>query len=223
MTIKLHGTLFDRAKTVALTTLISLCILVGVHRYLYFDVASQPTISASISSRIKSGDLIFRQGKGLWSPYFAGLNTKTGFSHLGVIVHDGREHLVLHAAADDLSLVGGPESTPLDDFIANALKIEIRPNLMPGDTKDKFLRNLWLMIQDEIPFDDSFDLMDEGKKVYCTEYIWLAARRAGILDFGSATNLAGKKFILVDSFFNSKWIGTALAPRAQTRREGLTL
>lgn len=186
-----------------LFVIVSILSSIGVHRVLYFN--SSPATALSLS-QIKSGDLIFRQGKGVWSPYFAGLNSKSGYSHLGVLLRDGQEVLVLHADADDLTVEGGAQSTALSVFIEDSLKVEIRSNLMPEEAKSKFLHHLEAMVRNSVPFDGNFDLEDQGTKVYCTEFIWLAAQQAGIFDFGEIVILAGREIILVDSFFHSSWL-----------------
>jgi len=188
---------------VFLFIIFSIFLSIGVHRVIYLN--SSPTKALSLS-QIKSGDLIFRRGKGVWSPYFAGLNSKSGYSHLGVLVWDGQDVLVLHADADDLTVEGGAQSTALSRFMEDALRVEIRSNLMPEEAKSKFIDHLENMVRDRIPFDGNFDLEDQGTRVYCTEFIWLAAQRAGIFDFGEIVILAGREVILVDSFFHSGWL-----------------
>ena len=182
---------------------VSILSSIGIHRALYFN---NTTAKALPISQIKSGDLIFRQGNGLWSPYFAGLNSESGYSHLGVLFRDGEEVFVLHADADDLTVEGGAQITALSVFITDSLRVKIMSNLMPEQSKTEFLHHLETMVRDAIPFDGNFDLEDRGTRVYCTEFIWLAAQRAGIFDFGEKINLAGREVILVDSFFHSRWL-----------------
>lgn len=186
-----------------LFVLFSILLSIGIHRILYFN--NKPAKALPIS-QIKSGDLIFRQGNGLWSPYFAGLNSRSGYSHLGVLFRDGEEVFVLHADADDLTVEGGAQITALSVFITDSLKVKIMSNRMPEEAKTRFLHHLETMVKDNIPFDGNFDLEDQGTRVYCTEFIWLAAQRAGIFDFGERINIAGREVILVDSFFHSSWL-----------------
>lgn len=190
-------------KTFFLFVLVSIPLSIGIHRALYFN--NTPANALSIS-QVKSGDLIFRQGNGLWSPYFAGLNSKGGYSHLGVLVRDGEEVFVLHADAGDLTFEGGAQITALSTFITDSLRVKVMSNTMPEEAKTKFLFHLETLVRDSIPFDSNFDLEDQGARVYCTEFIWLAAQRAGIFDFGEKINLAGRDVILVDSFFHSRWL-----------------
>ncbi len=181
----------------------SLAAAISWHRFEYFN---QPNSHVLNLPDFQSGDLIFRQGKGLWSPYFAGLNSDTGYSHVGVLIKDENGFYVLHSDADDVSLMGGVQRTPLDEFLQGALKVEVKHNLMPASTKVNFLRQLESMEQQKLAFDGDFNLFDNGQKVYCTEYVWVAAQRAGVKDFGEVITVAGRSLILVDSFFQSHWL-----------------
>ena len=193
----------SRFSTRLLFVIFFTLLLTGVHRVLYFN--APPTVALSLN-QVKTGDLIFRQGKGLWSPYFAGLNAEAGYSHIGVLERDGKQLFVLHSDADDLTFEGGAQRTALPQFIADSLKVEIRSNLMSEQARSRFVENLQTMVRHRTPFDGNFDLKDEGSKVYCTEFLWVAANKAGISDFGEIVNLAGREVIFVDSFFHSKWL-----------------
>jgi hypothetical protein len=192
-----------RTRWLLLVLVTSLAAATALHRFVYFNSTHELALDLA---DCQSGDLIFRQGKGLWSPYFAGLNSDTGYSHVGVLVKDANGFAVLHADADDVSLQGGVQRTPMGEFLQGALKVEVRHNRMPQATKARFLHQLQAMEQLRLAFDGEFNLFDEGQKVYCTEYIWLAAQRAGVDDFGEVITVAGRSLILVDSFFHSPWV-----------------
>lgn len=152
------------------------------------------------------GDFIFRQGKGLWSPYFAGLNSTTGFSHVGVVIGSSDSLHVLHADADDISQKGGVKKTPLQQFVNDSLTVSIKHNHMPDKMKVAFVKHLELMHEEQIEFDGDFDVHDNGEQVYCTEYLWIAALRAGVSDIGEVESILGKDLILVDSIYRSHWL-----------------
>jgi hypothetical protein len=155
---------------------------------------------------IESGDIIFRQGKGIWSPYFSKINTITGFSHIGVLINLDDAFYVLHAEANDLTLKGGIKKTALNSFIDEYLKFEIKKNIMPNKLKKEFIINLLSMRNLKIEFDSKLDINDNGNKVYCSEYVWLAAIRTGVDDLGYPMNIAGKDYILIDSIYGSRWL-----------------
>ena len=187
-----------------LISLLSLMVLaIWGHRLFYFY---QPSAQTSRIEALQVGDLIFRQGKGFWSPYFAGLNSVTGYSHVGVLIQESGDWYVLHADADDLAQVGGVQKTPLQQFQSEALTVSVRSNHMPKLQKQAFVRQLELMHGQQLKFDDNFEIHDGGNKVYCTEYVWLAAKRAGLDDLGEVVTVMGRDVIMVDSIYQSRWL-----------------
>jgi hypothetical protein len=157
--------------------------------------------------KLMNGDVVFRIGTGFWSPFFSKANKRNGFSHLGVIVIENEIPYILHAEADDLTLNGGIIKTRFDIFAAESLSFVVKKNNMPHESKELFILELKKMFNSNISFDSDFDLNDGGKKLYCTEFIWLAAKRAGFENFGKIELVLGKPFVLVDSIFESKLLG----------------
>ena len=152
------------------------------------------------------GDLVFRKGRGLWSPFFATLSTQTGFSHVGVLVRENQQWFVIHSEADDISLEGGVQITPLEKFIEESSQHEFRHNSMAASVKQQFIAELRSMLLSHKQFDLDFRIDDDGEKVYCTEFVWLAAQKAGASDLGQVISVAGRELILVDSIYQSKWL-----------------
>jgi len=190
-----------RIGLISLLSVVALAI--AGHRLFYFH---QPLGMQVQGIEAHHGDLIFRQGKGVWSPYFAGLNSSTGFSHVGVLIQSGEGFDVLHADADDISQVGGVQKTPLSQFVQESLTVKVKSNHMPQQLKDAFIRHLVPMHEQHLAFDSNFEINDNGSRVYRPEYVWLAAMRAGIKDLGEVITLMGKDLILVDSIYQSRWI-----------------
>lgn len=157
--------------------------------------------------RYAHGDFIFRSGSGLWSPLFAHANPKFGFTHVGVIIYEQQHAYVLHAEADDLTLHGQINKTPLEVFKKEATAFAVRKNIMATAEKLRFITELQRMLDLSVEFDNHFALDDEGKKVYCTEYIWLAAKLAGINTVVKTSKIAGKEFVLVDTIYSSNFLG----------------
>ncbi len=165
--------------------------------------SNQSQLPPSLSAE---GDLVFRTGRGLWSPFFATLSTETGFSHVGVLVRDEQQWAVIHSEADDVSLEGGVQITPLAQFINESTQFGFRRNEMPDEMKHKFVSQARQMLREHRPFDLDFRVDDAGVKVYCTEFVWLAAKNAGASDLGQVISVAGRDLILVDSIYQSKWL-----------------
>lgn len=160
---------------------------------------------SSLTTHLSEGDVIFRKGKGRWSPFFAASNPASGFSHVGVIEKDQDGFHVLHAEADDIKLIGGVLKTPLKQFIEESEFFEIKRNTMSAEQRHTFMEELRRSWLDKIPFDSDFSLKDKGEKVYCTELVWLASQRAGAA-LGAPIHLAGIELITVDSIYSSRFL-----------------
>ncbi len=171
-----------------------------------------PENSQEVFSVPAQGDLIFRTGRGFWTPFFSAANKIHGYSHVGVLVLEGQSFFVLHAEANDFTLEGGVIKTPLETFMAESVRYIIRRNEMPAEVKTSFVSALEDMLRLKIGFDGQFELDDQGHKVYCTEFIWLAARRAGVMDLGQIDTLSHKAFVLVDSIYASPRLGESYKP-----------
>ena len=156
---------------------------------------------------IETGDIIFRTGTGFWSPYFAQLDERNGYSHAGMLLKSGRgSWFVVHAEANDDGTDGVVKKTPFNEFIASSKKFEIKKNNMSATKKNIFIDSILKHLSQKTPFDNLFDIHDAGSKVYCTELIWLAAKVAGIYDFGVAVKINGLEFITVDSIYHSSFL-----------------
>ena len=163
---------------------------------------------SNIGLRYTHGDFIFRNGSGLWSPLFARANPKFGFTHVGVIIYEQQHAYVLHAEANDLTLHGQINKTPLEVFTKEATTFAVRKNVMATAEKLRFITELQKMLDLSVEFDNHFALDDEGKKVYCTEYIWLAAKLAGVNTVVKTSKIAGKEFVLVDTIYSANFLGS---------------
>jgi hypothetical protein len=100
----------------------------------------------------QAGDLIFRLGKSVWSPYFGGINSYSGFSHVGVLIEVSLGRLaVVHAEADDDGRNGAVKLTSLEQFIHDSLAYEIKSNLI--DLKDiKSITGKYVIIKSKLKF-----------------------------------------------------------------------
>jgi len=172
--------------------------------------ASSLTLRAGSEEAVRTaqaGDLVFRLGKSVWSPYFGGLNSFSGFSHVGVLIEVSPDLLaVVHAEADDDGQNGAVKLTSLNQFIHDSLTFEIKKNLMPSEQKQAFLlatRRHWLA---DTPFDAHFTLRDDAKSVYCTELVWHASQATAGYTMGDVETIAGRDIISVDSIYRSTFL-----------------
>lgn len=122
--------------------------------------------------KLRLGDLVFRRGNGMWSGYFAGASGDDGyFSHVGVLVGGTGQWQVIHTEADDRTGIGGVRTDSLDHFLSEAHGVAVvRPRLDAGlatQAAELAQQPRW----QAIPFDARFRLDDEGRAMYCTEWV----------------------------------------------------
>lgn len=160
-----------------------------------------------IDPSLVTGDIIFRTGTGFWSPYFATLDDKNGYSHAGMLLKSSSgSWFVVHAEANDDGTDGVVKKTPLHEFVAGSKKFEVKKNNMSPAKKKTFVASVLKHLAQQTPFDNFFDINDAGTKVYCTELIWLSAKVAGVYDFGSVVKIGGRDFITVDTIYHSPYL-----------------
>lgn len=156
------------------------------------------------ATQAQAGDLVFRLGKSLWSPYFGLLNSYSGFSHVGILVEASPGRLaVIHAEADDDGRNGWVKLTPLQQFIDDSTAFEIKRNRMPAAQKNGFVSAAIRHWLDATAFDDKFTLDDRGERLYCSELVWVASRTAAGDALGQVEVIAGREIISVDSIYRS--------------------
>jgi cell wall-associated NlpC family hydrolase len=158
-------------------------------------------LALAFAPRLQQGDLVFRRGRGFWSETFSD-KAGSNLSHVGVLIHDQDGWGVVHAEADDLSLIGGVQRTPLALFLNGTALRHVRRIQMPEAAREKFVQNIREHLRRQTPFDTSLSLEDDATRVYCSELIWSAAQHAGI-ELARPRDLLGKSYITIDDLFFS--------------------
>jgi len=162
-----------------------------------------------LAPQLQEGDLVFRRGRGFWSETFSD-KAGSNLSHVGVLIQDHGDWYVVHAEADDLSLVGGVQRTPLAIFLSETALRHLRRIQMTQVTRDTFVQDIRGHLHRQTPFDTSLTLEDGGARVYCSELIWLAAQHAGI-ELARPRDLLGKSYITIDDLFFSPLLSVVSA------------
>jgi len=139
----------------------------------------------AIESRdeFRSGDIIFRRGVSAESYAVRSLDGEFAYSHVGIIQRNGSDIEVIHASY-------GEEGQPEDGVMIEPIESFLKPEsasaaavlrVTEGSNKAPLtaLREAEHFLKDATPFDDAFDL-NTPDKLYCTELVWLAYKRAGI-------------------------------------------
>ena len=166
-------------------------------------------LALAFAPQLQQGDLVFRRGRGFWSETFSD-KAGSNLSHVGVLIHDQDGWGVVHAEADDLSLIGGVQRTPLALFLNGTALRHIRRIQMSEAAREKFVQNIREHLRRQTPFDTSLSLEDDASRVYCSELIWSAAQYAGI-ELARPRDLLGKSYITIDDLFFSPLLSVVSA------------
>ena len=134
-------------------------------------------------SEIRSGDLAFRMGTGVYGRL---LKTQYAdsiyYSHIGLIVQVDSQWVVIHAVPKEIDGIGDFERVKMETlpkfFAADkAIHGELVHTgyIDNGSMTEAAIR----FVQDSVKFDSKFNLADSSS-LYCTELIWLLYKREGI-------------------------------------------
>ena len=175
------------------------------------DLSAQQAerLVAQLAPQLREGDLVFRRGRGFWSETFSD-RAGSNLSHVGVLIRDQQGWAVVHAEADDLSLIGGVQSTPLVTFLAGTVLRQLRRIQMTDESREAFVQDIRDHLRRETPFDTSLSLDDDAQRVYCSELIWSAAQKAGV-DLARPRDLLGKSYVTIDDLFFSPLLSVVSA------------
>lgn len=133
------------------------------------------TISA-IEKNFRDGDIIFREGNGIWSSLIEECSRRDKrYSHVGILFFADGQWQVIHSEADGFLNKEGVFIEPAASFIRNCKAFAVY-RLKDRKAAAQLSRHAKKYLN--TPFDFSFELEDESK-IYCTELIYLAMRDAG--------------------------------------------
>lgn len=132
---------------------------------------------------LREGDLLVRRGRGLLSDLFRRVGGKEAlYSHVGIVHLGGGEPRVIHTVASELSGRGHARVDPLHSFLSED-RADAAALYRPVGASPEVLRSAveaaLEMAALQTPFDTAFDLETEDR-LYCTELVQLAYRRAGL-------------------------------------------
>ena len=126
---------------------------------------------------LRDGDLVFVRGRSLRSCLVRMTGAPEDFSHVGIVVTEGGKPGVLHAKPNAKTL----QIESIDDFLSPS-RVDYAEvyRVKPAGEKGKIasaeaLSCFW----NGKEFDGQFDISNDDK-LYCTELVWLAYKRAGI-------------------------------------------
>ena len=131
----------------------------------------------------QDGDIIFRRGVSVESQTIRALDGLFAYSHVGIIRKNGSRVEVIHASLEEEGQTrDGVISEPLEVFLKPSSASAAAVGRLNAESKAlplSALSQAEQFLQAELPFDKEFDL-ETPDKLYCTELVWLAYKRAGV-------------------------------------------
>lgn len=169
---------------------------------LLFCLACLQTLSGEDTrTPYREGDLILRDGNGLWSGMFRNLSPREKrFSHIGIIIFEDGDPFVLHAIASEATLVGAVRKEPLATFIHDLRDWAVYRIKVSDEEAARIGSEARALIG--TPFDMSFNIEDNSS-VYCTELAYLSVNRALRREFIHTDTWKDQRFVYVDSCYLS--------------------
>ncbi len=148
------------------------------------------------------GDLILRRQTGLWSHIATALSTngsRARFSHAGLIVAGAPDVTIIHAIGDPLTR-GEVETISWADFAQDSTDLGVYRYRLSKPMRLGIVARAQAYIG--TPFDGDF-LIENDRKVYCTELVWLAYKAATGIDLIEDKPVQmGQKYIPVDALYD---------------------
>ena len=133
--------------------------------------------------QLDEGDLVFRRGSGAKSQAVLYADKTGKYSHVGIIVKDGSEFMVVHITPGERS-AGETEDKikmeRLEVFFARdkAQQGAILHFIDSSECSQQAAQHAKMFFEKEILFDHDYNL-DDSIKMYCSEMVWRAYLKAG--------------------------------------------
>jgi hypothetical protein len=154
-------------------------------------------------SLFKSGDIIFRDGRGIISSAFRKLSLRDPrYSHAGIIHREGHRLFVYHLIGGEGNKDNSMRKDDITDFCSTlqANSFAIYRTDQDGSTIDSLAGNYF---EQHLQFDTRFDL-STNDKMYCTELVYKILKQVSAQDnFLSLTTLSGVKYVSCDDIYLS--------------------
>ena len=158
-------------KSRFITIVIAVIVVNLLLIYTVSGVGTKSSTSLNFEDKPRSGDLIFRSGKGVISDWFRRCSlSDPSYSHAGILLVNGDEQLVVHL--QQTSSDGSLKIEKLSDFWADAgckagsiYRLDLNQEEI-NKMKEEILKDL----SSGVKFDEQFNL-DDDTRMYCSEWI----------------------------------------------------
>ena len=153
---------------------------------------------------LKSGDLIFRHGRGFISNALMSFGQREKkYSHAGIISIEDGKAFVYHAIGGEENISNKLRKDPLPVFCNPAAVHAF--GIYRTDLNESQIRSemelVYSFYKSGLEFDTKFDLSTDDK-MYCTEFVGKVLNRAtGNQNYISLSDLPGKQYISCDDLY----------------------
>lgn len=183
--------------------------------------ARQGPLVAEARARALPGDVLFKDGGGLWGSLAAGFSENDdGYGHVGLVAAGADGGLVvIHAGGDPATPSGRVQEASLDFFLRSARAAALYRPKIDSARAGAALAYAHAAVRRDAPFDATFSLATEDE-LYCTELVWRALSAAlGEDAIPHKSERGGKVYVAIDDLQDSPslaaiWRGEAKDPSA---------
>ena len=172
--------------------------------FLFYFLNNHNSVEIPKNLHLKNGDLILRCGTSTESFVVILPDSKTKFSHIGIISIENNTPYVIHAVPHKNHFI---KKDKLEDFLSpeNASKYAIYRANLKEDILEKVTIEAETYYQKKYTFDTDYDLKT-NTKLYCTELVLKAYQNSGIplkINPKEFNYILGKQFIILPSEFTN--------------------
>ena len=155
---------------------------------------------------LQTGDVVFRRGSGLTSRTVIALDEKGVYSHVGIVVDSAGVKMVVHAVPDEPDFEGDPDRVKMDrpGTFFSSVYAQMGEVCRPTDSvaSRKAAAVAKELYRRHTPFDHGYDDNDTTR-MYCTELVVYAYRKAGIELVGNEKHHIDIPILKADCLFPS--------------------
>lgn len=205
--------MFSKNKSFFITAFISLLILIAINinwnrepDFSFEKVSPHFLINSFATDSLKTGDVIFRSGTGIYSSInrFIFSNSKK-YSHVGIVSIENDTVFVYHALGGRESVTNQLRKDELLHYCNKKATIEVsfyRYKLSENEIL-KVAELLKTLHQKQIIFDVNFDL-EEDECLYHTEFVrYVLISATSNSDIVPVSSFLGRKYISIDNLYKN--------------------
>lgn len=169
-----HGQV-DAARALLLTLVVAGSAVVRGHA----GPAPHEARSWAVPKEIRTGDLVLRTGRDMLARMVLTQGDDTRFSHVGMILRENGQTMVIHSVPEDEGHRGGVIVEPLEAFTSQEAAQDIGFYRVGVTTEQAQHALAYAWAQLGKPFDSHFEMASDDA-FYCTELVLKALGSAGV-------------------------------------------